>query len=217
MADPEASDARIDRTLLDRAEASLPECDPLLGELMHEVGPCQLEPKGDPYRELIRSVVFQQLAGSAARAIHARLRTHFGGRIPRAEVLANTDSEILRELGLSRQKAQTVLEVARAFEQRRLDTRRLRRMSNADVVQSVTQLRGIGEWTAHMLLIFCLGRPDVLPVGDFGVRKGAQLLYRLDDLPKPRELEQIAAPWKPYRSVATWYLWRQSERAAKST
>ena len=81
-------------------------------------------------------------------------------------------------------------------------------MDDAAVVEAVTQIRGIGEWTAHMLLIFCLGRPDVLPTGDYGVRKGAQVLYELSELPKPKELEVLAESWRPYRSVGAWYLWR---------
>jgi len=185
--------------------------DPKLGQLIDRVGECRLIPEGDPYRQLVRSVVFQQLAGNAARAIHGRLKSHFGGRIPRPERLADTPVETLRQLGLSRQKAATLLAVAGAFAEGRLQSRRLRRMPSDEVVAAVTELRGIGEWTAHMLLMFCLGHPDILPTGDFGVRKGAQLLYELPELPKPRELERLGEPWRPYRSIAAWYLWRQTE------
>ena len=101
--------------------------------------------------------------------------------------------------------------VAHAFATGALDSRRLRRMHDDAVIEAVTQVRGIGTWTAHMLLMFSLGRADVLPVGDFGVRKGARVLYELVEMPKPAELETLAAPWRPYRSVASWYLWRAAD------
>jgi DNA-3-methyladenine glycosylase II len=199
--------SRIDPELLERARRSLRRRDPALGAVIRRVGPCGLEASGDPYRALVRSVVYQQLAGSAAGAILGRVRARFGGRIPRPErLLAATDAE-LRSDGLSRQKIAAIRSVASAFADKTLCNRRLRGMSDQGVVDAVTQCRGVGEWTAHMLLMFSLGRPDVLPVGDYGVRKGAQILYELDDLPKPAELASLAERWRPYRSVGAWYLW----------
>ncbi len=199
--------AKIDPEPLERARRSLRRRDPALGAVIRRVGPCGLEARGDPYRALVRSVVYQQLAGAAAGAILGRVRARFGGRIPRPErLLAATDAE-LRSDGLSRQKIAAIRGVAHAFADKSLCNRRLRRMPDEEVVDAVTQLRGIGEWTAHMLLMFSLGRPDVLPVGDYGVRKGAQMLYELDDLPKPAELTSLAERWRPYRSVGAWYLW----------
>jgi len=134
-----------------------------------------------------------------------------GGRYPApARLLATPDAE-LRAAGLSGRKAATLKAVARAFDDRRLSNRRLHAMEASEVVEAVTQIKGIGEWTAHMLLMFSLGHPDVLPVGDYGVRKGAMSLYDLPELPKPPELEAVAEPWRPYRSVASWYLWRHVE------
>jgi len=197
----------IDPELLERARRSLLRRDPALGAVIRRVGRCGLEASGDPYRMLVQSVVYQQLAGSAAGAIFGRVRARFGGRIPRPErLLAATDAE-LRSDGLSRQKIAAIRGVASAFADRSLCNRRLRRMPDQDVVDAVTQLRGIGEWTAHMLLMFSLGRPDVLPVGDYGIRKGAQIVYELEDLPKPKELANLAERWRPYRSVGAWYLW----------
>jgi DNA-3-methyladenine glycosylase II len=199
--------ARIDPELLERARRSLRRRDPALGAVIRQVGACGLEASGDPYRALVRSVVYQQLAGSAAGAILGRVKARFGGRIPRPErLLAATDAE-LRSDGLSRQKIAAIRSVASAFADKTLCNRRLRGMADQDVVDAVTQCRGVGEWTAHMLLMFSLGRPDVLPVGDYGVRKGAQMLYELDDLPKPAELASLAECWRPYRSVGAWYLW----------
>jgi DNA-3-methyladenine glycosylase II len=102
-------------------------------------------------------------------------------------------------------------EIARAFDDGRLSNRRLHRMAAEEVVEAVTQIKGIGEWTAHMLLMFSLGHPDILPVGDYGVRKGAMLLYDLAELPKPAALEEIGELWRPYRSVGSWYMWRHLE------
>jgi DNA-3-methyladenine glycosylase II len=159
----------------------------------------------------VRSVLYQQITGHAARAIEARLRAAFSGRIPAPPRLRRAPTPVLRAAGLSRQKIESLRAVAEAFESGLLDARRLRRLDDDAVIEHVTQVRGVGEWTAHMLLLFSLGRPDVLPVGDYGVRKGARRLYRLAELPRRAELEALAEPWRPWRSVATWYLWRSTE------
>ena len=185
--------------------------DPVLRPVVRAVGPCALRRRGDPYRYLVRSILYQQLAGSAARAIERRFHTHFGGRVPAPEVLARATVPRLRTLGLSRQKAEAVRSVARAFGQGDVKARQLPHLTDDEVIAAVTPIRGVGVWTAHMLLMTSLGRPDVLPVGDYGVQKGVRDLYGLDELPKPRQLEEIAEPWRPYRSVASWYLWRATE------
>ena len=199
---------RLDAGLVEKARRSLRRRDPRLGAVIASVGPCRLRPSGDPYRALIRSVIYQQLAGAAANAIAGRLRSRFGGRYPRPELLLATPDAELRALGLSRQKAATLRALAAAFADGSLSSRRLRRMDDAGVLEAVTRIKGIGEWTAHMLLIFSLGSPDVLPVGDYGVRKGVMKLYGLPALPSRGELETVAQPWHPYCSVASWYLWR---------
>jgi DNA-3-methyladenine glycosylase II len=204
---------KLDPPLLEQARRRLARRDPVLGGVIRRVGPCGIRPLGDPYRQLVRSVIYQQLQGRAAAAIAARLRARHGGRIPApAALLAATDAE-LREVGLSRQKVAALRSVAAAFADGSLDNRRLYRLDDAAVVETVTRLHGIGEWTAHMLLIFSMGRPDVLPVGDYGVRKAAMSLYRLHELPRPGQLEALGERWRPYRSVAAWYLWRHTETA----
>lgn len=202
---------RIDATLVERARRTLGRRDRVLGAVIRRVGPCPLVPRGDPYRYLVRSVLYQQITGHAARAIEGRLKASFRGRIPAPAALHAAPDETLRAAGLSRQKIASLRSIASAFDERRLDNRRLARLDDAAVIEAVTQVRGVGEWTAHMLLLFALGRPDILPTGDYGVRKAARDLYGLADLPKPKELEAIAEPWRPYRSVATWYLWRSTE------
>lgn len=178
---------------------------------MRRAGACGLRRQGDPYRFLVRCILYQQLAGSAASAIEKRLHAHFGGRVPAPEKLARVRDTTLRRLGLSRQKAAAVRAVARAFSDGTVRARRLPYMSDPEVVETLCTIRGVGHWTAHMVLMSSLGRPDILPVGDYGVRKGAAMLYGLRELPGPRKLEALAEPWRPYRSLASWYLWRVTE------
>ena len=199
---------RIDSVLVERARRALRRGDPVLGAVIRRVGACELKRRGDPYRYLVRSVLYQQITGAAGRAIEKRLHAAFGGRVPIPAQLRIAATETLRSAGLSRQKIDSIRAIATAFDERTLDGRTLARLPDEAVVDAVTQVRGVGEWTAHMLLIFCLGRPDVLPVGDYGVRKGMQQLYHLRELPKPQKMARIAAPWRPYRSIASWYLWR---------
>ena len=204
---------RVDAALLANARRSLSRRDPVLRPLIRKVGPCGLRWRGDPYRYLVRSVLYQQLAGAAASAIEGRFKAEFGGRIPRPERLLVASPESLRGVGLSRQKAAAVRSIAEAFLDGTVRARKLVQMEDEEVIAAVTPIRGVGEWTAHMLLMFSLGRPDVLPVGDYGVRKAARDLYALESLPKPGELRAIAEPWQPYRSVACWYLWRHADIA----
>ena len=205
---------RIDGVLVERGRRALRRKDAVLGDVIRRVGRCELERRGDPYRYLVRSVLHQQITGKAAAAIEKRLKASFGGRVPAPAQLRRAPVESLRAAGLSRQKVESLQAIATAFDERVLDARRLARLEEGAVVELVTQIRGVGEWTAHMLLMFSLGRPDILPVGDYGVRKAARDLYGLADLPKRAELEALAEPWRPYRSVATWYLWRSMDPVA---
>ena len=182
--------------------------DPRLGAVIQRVGACAMRPRGQIYQSLFRSVLYQQLAGNAAAAIERRVKALFGGVTPAPAEFLGASAEALRGAGLSRQKQAYLRDLAAHFADGRLEARRLARLPDDDLIGAVTTVHGIGEWTAHMLLIFSLGRPDVLPVGDYGVRKGMQRLYRLRDLPKRDKMERIAAPWRPYRSIAAWYLWR---------
>ena len=201
----------------ERARRALRRRDRRLGEIIRRVGACGLRPRGDPYGSLLRSILYQQLAGAAAGAIEARFKGMFGGRYPRASVLLAAPAEKLRRAGLSRQKIAAVRNVASAFDDGTLSARRLYRMDDEAVIEAVTTVKGVGTWTAHMVLMFSLGRPDVLPVGDYGIRKGAQRVYELDQLPGPGDLKCLAEPWRPYRSVASWYLWRAAEFPAKES
>lgn len=202
---------RLDDRGRERARRALRRRDPSLAAVIREVGPCGLRWRGDPFGSLQRSILYQQLAGAAAGAIDRRFRQAFGGRYPRPLDLLAARPAQLRKLGLSRQKIAAMRDLARAFRDGTLSARRLAHLDDAEVVAAVTAVKGVGPWTAHMLLMFSLGRPDVLPVGDYGIRKGARRVYGLAELPDAAQLEKLGETWRPYRSVASWYLWRAVE------
>lgn len=197
-----------------KAMRALCKNDRTLGQLIKQAGPITLDlPKRlNPFDALLRSIIYQQLSGKAAAAIHKRVRVLFsGGNINPNQVLA-MDDQVLRNAGMSRAKVVAVNDLA----QKTIDGlippgSRLREMSDADIVENLTQVRGIGEWTVQMFLMFQLGRPDVLPTKDLGVRKGFMLIYGLDELPAEKEMMVYCERWRPYRSVGSWYMWRALE------
>ncbi len=195
----------------EEARRHLLRADPPMRETVRQVGPCRLERRGTPYQSLLRALLFQQLAGAAAAAIERRVLALFGGRVPDPEELLSINVAALRTAGISRQKAAYLQSLAEHAVGGNLRGRDLQRASDHEVIEKVTQIRGVGRWTADMLLIFCLGRPDVLPVGDLGVRRSVMEAYGLASLPDPETMTGIAEPWRPYRSAAAWYLWRRSD------
>lgn len=168
----------------------------------------------DPFVALVGSIVQQQISMGAANAIYGRLRDLCPRRRVTPAAVLTLDDAALRGVGLSRQKIRYARELASHFADGRLRSRQLRRMDDAAVVAATTQVIGIGRWTAEMLLIFCLERPDVWPVDDLGLRKAVQRFCRKREMPAPRAIERLADPWRPYRSYATWYLWRSLEGGA---
>jgi DNA-3-methyladenine glycosylase II len=163
---------------------------------------------GDAYGALLRSIVGQQLSTKAARTIYERLTVLFGGRAPSPRELLEVDPEDLRGAGLSRAKVAYLRDLAEHVEDGELDLEHLAELPADDVATQLTAIKGLGPWTVDMFLIFHLGRPDILPVGDLGIRRAVQIAYDLEELPKPAELERIAEPWRPWRSLACLYLWR---------
>jgi DNA-3-methyladenine glycosylase II len=163
---------------------------------------------GDAYGALLRSIVGQQLSTKAARTIYERLTALFGDRAPTPRELLDVDPEKLREAGLSRAKVAYLRDLAEHVEDGELDLEHLAELESDEIAAQLTAVKGLGPWTVDMFLIFHLGRPDILPVGDLGVRRAVQIAYELDELPKPDELERIAEPWRPWRSLACLYLWR---------
>jgi DNA-3-methyladenine glycosylase II len=187
--------------------------DKVMSRMVKEHGP--LDPNerrrgrpNDAYGALVRSIVGQQLSTKAARTIYERLTDQFGGHTPTPRQLLDADPEEVRSAGLSRPKVAYLRDLAEHVEDGELDLEHLAELPDDEVVTRLTEIKGLGVWTAHMFLIFHLGRPDVLPVGDLGIRRGAQIAYGLDELPDADELEGIAEPWRPYRSLACLYLWR---------
>ena len=196
-----------------RALRHLRRTDPVLGKLIAQVGRCgyQLRADGAHFDHLVRAIVYQQLAGKAAATIYGRVQALYGGRPPTPAELAGTSAARLRRAGLSRQKLGYLKDLARRVASGRLALEALDGLPDEAVIEALTVVRGVGVWTAQMFLMFRLGRLDVLPVLDLGIQKGMQRAYALRRMPKPAEMERIAAGWSPYRSVACWYLWRAAE------
>jgi DNA-3-methyladenine glycosylase II len=191
------------------AEAELAARDPVLAGLIATTGPCSLGRRGYPshLEALCRSIVFQQLAGKAAQAIWLRFRALVPGRLTADAVLA-LDEAALRGAGLSGAKARSISDLAAHVTSKRVHLDRTSRMSDDEIVAELSQVWGIGAWTAQMFLMFQLGRLDVWPALDFGVRNGYARLYGLPEMPTTKELEPLGEPFRPFRSVAAWYCWR---------
>jgi DNA-3-methyladenine glycosylase II len=206
------------------AAEALRERDERLREAIDFVGPCTLVPaKRSPYEALLSAIAHQQVHGAAATAILGRVQKLYAapgaaaraaaGRYPTPDELLATPDDLLRAAGLSRSKVLAMKDVAaRTLDGTVPDRRTIARLDDETIVERLVVVRGVGRWTAEMLLIFTLGRPDVLPVDDFGVRYGFQLLHRKRQMPKPAWLAKYGERWAPYRSVASWYFWRYVDR-----
>lgn len=194
------------------AVAALCSADGKLGRVIRRVGPFGLEVRRrlNPFHALMRAIVYQQLSGKAAATIYGRVLDLFPSRgLPKPEQVLALPDEALRGAGMSRAKVAAVKDLAaKTVEGVVPSLRRLRGMADGEIVSSLTAVRGVGEWTVQMMLIFNLGRPDVLPVNDLGVRKGVMLTYGLEEVPAPAEVLDYGERWRPYRSVASWYMWR---------
>ncbi len=200
----------IEHTDLRRAERHLRRADPSMASVVKRVGPCGLidAQRKASFAALARAIVFQQLSGKAATTIYKRVLRVLGRRQPNPKSILAAAPDELRGAGLSGQKFSYLQDLAEKVDSGELSLRRLRYLDNEEVSTELTRVKGVGPWTADMYLIFHLGRLDVLPVGDLGVRSGTQAIYELEELPDADTLRRIAEPWRPYRSVASWYLWR---------
>jgi DNA-3-methyladenine glycosylase II len=195
------------------ALAHLRKVDPILGRIIARVGAYRLEPRrtGTHYDALVRSIVFQQLSGKAAATIHRRLCELYPKKNPRAESVLATSDELLRGAGLSRQKIGYLRDLATRVTDRSLPLAHLGRLPDDAIVEHLVQVKGIGRWTAQMFLMFRLGRPDVLPDLDLGIQTAIQRAYGLKKRPTPKDVLRIGEKWRPYASVASWYMWRSLE------
>jgi len=190
-----------------KAVAHLKKCDPVLRAIIERVGPCRMEFDPAEFSSLAEAIVYQQLNGKAAATIFNRFASLAGEPITPERILKLTDEQ-LRSVGLSKQKSAYLKDLAVKAAARTLNFSRLPELPDDEVIQHLTQVKGIGVWTAHMFLIFSLRRPNVLPTGDYGVQMAMKKHYGKRKLPMPKDMEKIARAWEPYRSVACWYMWR---------
>ncbi|MDL2363322.1 MAG: DNA-3-methyladenine glycosylase [Patescibacteria group bacterium] len=187
--------------------------DPLLANVIAKTEKPEFVPHTDYYAALVNSIIGQQLSVKAAAAIKQRFKDMFGGNVPTPEGILSKSIDELRAAGLSGAKALYVRDLAEHVLDGRLHFRDISTESNEEIINALTDVKGIGEWTAHMFLMFCVGRLDVLPVGDLGVRNGIRDLYGFDHAPTPAEVTHVAQGnhWHPYETVASWYIWRSLE------
>jgi len=190
-----------------KAVIHLKKSDPVLRSIIERVGPCRMEFGPAEFSSLAEAIVYQQLNGKAAVTIFQRFAELAGEPITPEGILKLGDQQ-LRAVGLSKQKSAYLKDLAARTAAGLLDFSKLADMSDEEVIQHLTQVKGVGVWTAHMFLIFSLRRPNVLPTGDYGVQMAVKKHYRKRKLPKPLEMEKIARAWEPYRSIACWYMWR---------
>ena len=190
-----------------KAILHLKKTDPVLRSLIDRVGAYRIEYRYPRFETLVRSIVYQQLSGKVAKVIFGRLVEAAGGQLTPEAILKLTPAR-MRKAGLSKQKTAYIRDLARKTKRGLLDFALLPGLSDEEVVAMLTQVKGIGVWTAHMFLMFALERPNVLPMGDLGIRMAIRKEYGMDELPNAKEIEERAAGWHPYCTVASWYLWR---------
>ncbi|HSJ64189.1 MAG TPA: DNA-3-methyladenine glycosylase [Gemmatimonadaceae bacterium] len=190
----------------------LKRADPRLAAVIERVGPCRLEIRrdGTHFEYVLRAIVYQQLSGKAAGTIHGRVVDLLGGT-PTPDAVLGTPDEAFRAAGLSRQKLSYVRDLARQAAAGAVPLETIETLDDEAVIEALASIKGVGRWTAQMFLLFRLGRPNVLPAEDLGIRKGVQLAYRTRGLPPPKRVLALGRAWAPYASVASWYLWRSLE------
>lgn len=189
------------------------QADPILAAIIERVGPCLIKPREPTFETLARSITFQQLSGKAAGTIFERLRKAVGRRFTAAAFLRLTEEE-LRACGLSRQKIASLTDLAEHVVGRRINFKKLKDLGDDEIIELLSQVRGVGVWTAQMFLMFALERPDVMPISDLGIRNAIRKAYGLEANPTAAEIALYAAKWRPYCTLACWYLWRSLDGVA---
>jgi len=189
----------------------LKKADPVLAAIIKKAGPYRAKYMEPVFQTLVRSIVYQQLSGKAAMTIFNRLAEAAKVTPLTPEAILKMRPQKMRTLGLSKQKTVYIRELAKLTRDGDIQFERLPEMEDAAIIETLTRVKGVGVWTVQMFLMFALQRPNVLPVGDLGVRAAMKKAYGLAELPKPQEMESIAAAWHPYRSIASWYMWRSLE------
>lgn len=201
---------------------TLKKSDPVMKQLIQRIGPLNFEPrsKRSPYETLVEAVAHQQLHGKAAQTILKRFRDLFpGGKFPKPQQIADTPNDMLRGCGFSQAKVAAIQDIAaKTLEGVIPSSRQIDKLADEEIIERLTEVRGVGRWTVEMLLIFQLGRPDILPVDDFGVRNGFRIAYGLPEHPTKKQLAEHGSVWQPHRSTASLYLWRAADLSkVKST
>jgi DNA-3-methyladenine glycosylase II len=198
-----------------KAILHLKKADPVIGSMIDRVGPYRIEYRDPTFETLVRSIVYQQLSGRVASVIFGRLADAVPGKkLTPASILKLTPAR-MRKCGLSKQKTAYIRDLARKTAKGSLNFQGLSDLADEQVIEHLTQVKGIGVWTAHMFLMFALERPNVLPTGDLGIRSAIRKAYGLEELPHARQVEELAATWHPYCSIASWYLWRSLDGPAE--
>jgi len=179
-----------------------------LEKIIKIVGKYSINIRNDPFQSLVESIIYQQLAGKAANAIYNRFINYYNNKQITPTLILNSHNDNLKKVGLSNRKIDYLKDLALHVYDGRINLEELPKMNDEEIINKLVNVKGIGRWTSEMFLIFSLGRQDILPVTDLGVRKAIQKIYSLSELPKPNIMMEIAKPWRPYRSIATWYLWK---------
>ena len=185
---------------------------PKFAKIIKHVGDYNVKITKNRYQSLVEAIIAQQLSGSAAESILKKFKKLYKSKFPKPVDVLETPNSKLRSAGLSKMKISYIKDLSKKIETRELNMRKISSESDEYIVEQLTNVRGIGRWTAEMFLIFSLGRLDVLPVGDLGLKKGIQLMYSYTELPNEKEIEELAESWRPYRTVATWYLWKSLQK-----
>ncbi len=186
--------------------------DPKLAKIIKQVGDYNIKMTKNRYQSLVEAIIAQQLSGSAAESILKKFKKLFESKFPKPVEVIKIPNTKIRSTGLSKMKIMYIKDLSKKIQSKQLNMRKISTKSDEYIVEHLTDVKGIGRWTAEMFLIFSLGRLDVLPVGDLGLKKGIQLMCSLKELPNEKEIERIAESWKPYRTVATWYLWKSLQK-----
>lgn len=199
--------------MYDEAQEHLSRADSVLAAIIAEQGSCSLRPQRSYFYVLCEAIISQQVSVQAAAAISRRLKDLFSGRIPKPYEILSLSEDRLRSIGISRAKAGYLRNLAEHFHKGRIRPRTLAKMADEEVLKALIEVKGIGLWTAQMFLIFSLNRLDVLPTGDLGLQRAMMIQYGLREMPTKAVMEQMAECWRPYRSIAVWYLWRSVDNS----
>ena len=183
-----------------------------LAKIIRMIGNYEISITKNKYESLVEAIITQQLSGSAAKSISKKFRSLYSTRFPKPIDVIKTSDTRLRRSGLSKMKIEYIKELSKKIESKDLQLSKISKLSDEEVISELTEIRGIGRWTAEMFLIFSMGRLDILPVGDLGLKKGIQSLYSLNELPSEEKIKQYAESWRPYRTIATWYLWKSLKK-----